>query len=496
MKGDSAEAVPRRLIVASNRGPIVYGHAADGSRTTRRGGGGLVTALSGLVAGHDVTWIASAVTDGDREVALESERSFEEHDRAGNAFRLRLLAHDPLDYDRYYNVLANPLLWFIQHGLWPAGLAPDVDHGTWAAWQAYRRVNTAFAEAVVAEADAAGAGATVMLHDYQLYLVGAEVRAARPDLVLTFFVHIPWPGRGDWRVLPRELREAIGAGPARVRRRRLPRRGLRRRVPRRSARTCPARRSIARAAACSSTGARRWCGRTRSRSTPTSSTRSPCRPRCSARRAAAVAERPEKLILRVDRTDPSKNIVRGLQGVRPPARAALGVARAACASWCCSIPRASRCPSTPSTSARCCATAREIGERWATPDGTPAIDLRIHDNFPEAIAAYRQYDVLLVNALADGMNLIAKEAPLVNVRDGVLVLSETVGSHDELGPFALSVNPFDIQGQADALADALELPEVDRAARAAGLRDQVRHHDVRRWLDRQLHDLDALAARR
>ena len=162
----------------------MFGHADDGSRTTRRGGGGLVTALSGLVSSHDVTWIASAVTDGDREVALETDGSLEERDRAGRPFRLRLLAHDPLDYDRYYNVLANPLLWFVQHELWPAGLAPDVDHGTWEAWEAYRRVNATFAEAVVEEADAAGAGASVLLHDYQLYLVGADVRAARPDLVL------------------------------------------------------------------------------------------------------------------------------------------------------------------------------------------------------------------------------------------------------------------------------------------------------------------------
>jgi trehalose 6-phosphate synthase len=137
-----------------------------------------------------------------------------------------------------------------------------------------------------------------------------------------------------------------------------------------------------------------------------------------------------------------------------------------------------------------------VGERWATPDGTPAIELRIHDNFPEAVAAYRQYDVLLVNALADGMNLIAKEAPLVNARDGVLVLSETVGAHDELGPFALSVNPFDIQGQADALHEALAMPAAERARRSAALQAHGREHDVRAWLAAQLADLDVLAAAR
>ena len=94
------------------------------------------------------------------------------------------------------------------------------------------------------------------------------------------------------------------------------------------------------------------------------------------------------------------------------------------------------------------------------------------------------------------MNLIAKEAPLVNARDGVLVLSETVGAHDELGPFALSVNPFDIQGQADALHEALAMPAAERARRAAGLQAHVREHDVRAWLAAQLADLDALAATR
>ncbi len=489
-----ADAARRRLIVASNRGPIVFGHADDGSRTTRRGGGGLVTALSGLVSSHDVTWIASAVTEGDREVAQERAHSFEERDRAGHPFRLRLLAHDPLDYDRYYNVLANPLLWFVQHELWPTGLAPDIDHGTWEAWDAYRRVNAAFAQAVIEEADSAGEGASVLLHDYQLYLVAADVRAARPDLVLSHFVHIPWPGRGPWRVLPTELREEIGRGllacdvvgfhvegyvreflsfceaqPGAVVDWR-----------RRSVRT-NGRETLVRAYPIS-VDPREFDGLVAS-------------PAVQAAEEALFADRPERVIVRVDRTDPSKNIVRGLKAFdrlleereewRDRVRFLVLL-----------DPSRLEVPEYADYLAAIQRTARAVGERWASPDGTPAIDLRIHDNFPESVAAYRQYDVLLVNALADGMNLIAKEAPLVNARDGVLVLSETVGAHDELGPFAVSVNPFDIQGQADALHRALEMPEPERARRAAGLKAHVREHDVRAWLARQLADLDALAATR
>ena len=72
------------------------------------------------------------------------------------------------------------------------------------------------------------------------------------------------------------------------------------------------------------------------------------------------------------------------------------------------------------------------------------IDLQIDDNFPRSVAAYKQFDVLLVNAIFDGLNLVAKEAPLVNERDGVLVLSENAGAHEELGEWALTVNPFDV----------------------------------------------------
>jgi trehalose 6-phosphate synthase len=218
-------------------------------------------------------------------------------------------------------------------------------------------------------------------------------------------------------------------------------------------------------------------------------------PAVLAEEAALIAERPERLILRVDRTDPSKNIVRGLKAFdrlleeRPEWRGRVRFLVLL-------DPSRLEVPEYADYLAEVLRTARAIGERWAAADGTPAIDLRIHDNFPEAVAAYRQYDVLLVNALADGMNLIAKEAPLVNARDGVLVLSETVGAHDELGPFAISVNPFDIQGQADALALALEMGPEERAARSAALQDHVRRHDVRAWLSLQLADLDVLAETR
>ena len=122
-------AARRQLIVVSNRAPVSYFRDGRGERSARRGGGGLVTALASLVAHHDVTWIASAMTDEDRAVASEAPAGLEERARDGAPYRLRLVAHAEQAYDWYYNVVSNPTLWFVQH--YPADLGGgfDVDGG-------------------------------------------------------------------------------------------------------------------------------------------------------------------------------------------------------------------------------------------------------------------------------------------------------------------------------------------------------------------------------
>ena len=228
-RSSSSEMTQRRsLIVVSNRGPVTYDRDAAGARVARRGAGGLVTALRGLVQHHDVTWIASATTDEDRVVAAE-----------GGTDGVVLVAHDPAAYDGYYNVVANPLLWFIQHSLWGLGTRPELDESTHRAWRdGYVRVNQSFAEAVVAELDNKP-DATVFFHDYHLYLAPALVRAARPDATLAHFVHIPWPT--DWSSCRPTGARRHARGPARERRRRLPHRALGDATSCAAATTCSAR---------------------------------------------------------------------------------------------------------------------------------------------------------------------------------------------------------------------------------------------------------------
>ena len=199
--------------------------------------------------------------------------------------------------------------------------------------------------------------------------------------------------------------------------------------------------------------------------------------------------RPEKLILRVDRTDPSKNIVRGFRALElyldahPEMHGRVGLLALL-------DPSRQDIPEYAEYVGAIQREARRVNDRFQR-DGWMPIDLEVSDNFPRAVAAYKDFDVLLVNAIFDGLNLIAKEAPLVNERDGVLILSENAGAHEELGDWALSVNPFDVAGQAEAIHRALEMPAEERRERLDALRSWVRDHDLAAWIEVQLQALDA-----
>jgi trehalose 6-phosphate synthase len=436
-----------------------------------------------------VTWIASAMTADDRAVAAESHGALEEQSRDGTPYRLRLVAHDEAAYDWYYNVVANPTLWFLQHYLWHFAYTPTLDRGLHHAWEdGYVAVNAGFADAVLAELDLEPDSA-VFFHDYHLYLAPRLVRDRRPETPLVHFVHIPWPQPDYWSALPRPLRRAIHEGLLacdlvgfhswRWRRNFL--------------RSC----SDIVAADCDfDSGVVSYDGRrTHVAARPLSVDASEFDELAESETVLQLerqlaASRPEFLVLRVDRTDPSKNVVRGFRAFslfldahpelhgRVTMLALLDPSRQDIpeyAEYLGAIQRA----------------AREVNDRFQQNAWIP-IDLRIEDNFAETVAAYKQFDVLLVNAIFDGLNLVAKEAPLVNERDGVLVLSENAGSHEELGEWALTINPFDVEGQADAIYAGLTMPREERRARLDAIRAHVRGHDVADWLEAQLAELDRL----
>ena len=485
-----ADDEQKPIIVVSNRGPVQFEHDGE-QRTTKRGAGGLVTALSGLVAGlDDALWVYGAMGDEDVAVAREhGGASFTVEGPSGD-MQVRMVELDPDVQHESYSIIANPLLWFLQHRLWGLAEVPDITRRETHAFEhGYTAANQRFADIVAEEVEAHGGRATVLAQDYHLYLFPRQLRARCPDALLHHFVHIPWPQADQWRILPAGMRNDIFLGllgndvvgfhtehDARsfvlgcqdlldlavdVRARRVEVDG--REVV---ARSYPISIDAAAFEAMASS------------------------PAVLAEERQLVAARREHLIVRVDRTDPSKNIVRGFRAFgllleehpdlagRITFLAFLQPSRQEVAEYVAYLDEIRR-------------TAADINLAHGSTDWQP-IDLRLGEDMDLAVAAYKQFDVLMVNSVLDGMNLVAKEATLVNERGGVLVLSENTGAHDELGAFAITVHPIHIQQQADALYEALTMGDDERRARHDACAAVVRHNDVSRWLERQLQDLRRL----
>lgn len=447
------------IVLVSNRGPINW-QREDGGLVARRGAGGLVSGLAPLVADTEAVWIASALSDGDREAAnaglVEAE-----------GLRSHLLAHDRGVLRSAYDVVGNAVLWFIHHGLYELARRPRFDGVFARAWTDYRTYNRTFAEAII---EAAPRHATVLVQDYHLALVGPVVRAARDDVRLVHFSHTPFAGP-DWLgVLPDPYRTELLTGMT-------------------ANHACCFhterwRRSFV--ASCKEFGV-----------APPHTAVTPLGPdafdleetatgeeaaAASDKLAAAVGDR--RVIVRVDRIELSKNILRGFWAFddlleRYP-------------EWRGRVSFVAQVYPSREGLADYLAYRQEveflvsrINQRWGTEGWTPIL-LDAEDNFPRSVAALMRYDVLLVNPIRDGMNLVAKEGALVNRRDGVVVVSTEAGAWDELHEGALSVHPYDVAGTADTLANALIMPEDERARRAAWLKERVRAQGPEQWLAGQL----------
>ena len=452
------EAPP--IVVVSNRGPLSFTVGADGDLDARRGAGGLVSSLGPLAREAKALWVASALSEGDREAASRGVTEAE-------GYRIRLLAIDLDDYRMAYDVVSNATLWFLHHGLFDLSRRPRLDRRWREAWTAYRAMNNAFARVLI---DEAPEGATVLVQDYHLALVGTWLAQERRDLNAVHFSHIPFCEPGALRVLPTTVTEELLVGMS-------------------SHTSC-------------GFHARRWAANFEECCEAVLGWRpatfvSPMTPDHDDIMSTAESEECAKeladleetlgdrmLIVRVDRIELSKNLLRGflayddLLRTHPEWRGRV--------MFCALIyPSREGLPEYLAYRQEVETLARHVNETWATAEWTPVL-VDTTDNFPRSVAALRRYDVLLVNPVRDGLNLVAKEGVLLNERDGVLALSREAGAWEELGGTALEVNPFDIAGTTDALATGLAMSATERAEHAAALRTAAKKREPRDWLDDQL----------
>ncbi|MFD5254918.1 trehalose-6-phosphate synthase [Streptomyces bobili] len=463
-RGAAAEGA--QVLVASNRGPVSYQVREDGSLHARRGGGGLVSGLSAIGPDAGALWVCSALTDGDREAVR----------RGVGEDGVRMLAVPADVHADAYNGIANSVLWFIHHLLYQTPLEPVFDAEFRRQWASYETYNRAFAEALAEEA---AEGAAVLVQDYHLCLVPGMLRELRPDLRIGHFSHTPWAPVDYFALLPTDIRAQLLRGMLGA-----DRLGF---LTRRWADAFTA---------CSTEfvgglggteigvhglGADADFLRARSHENDVEE------------RIVALREEigeGRKAIVRVDRTELSKNIVRGLLAYRQllddrpewrervvhvafayPSRQDLAVYR----DYTAEVQRV----------------AREINEQYGTAGWTPVV-LHVKDDFARSLAAYRLADVALVNPVRDGMNLVAKEVPIVSDQGCALVLSREAGAYWELGEDAIVVNPYDVLETARALHEALTMAPEERVARAKRLTEAATALPPARWFLEQLQTLQSL----
>jgi trehalose 6-phosphate synthase len=466
---DHVQNTRARILVASNRGPVSYTLGDDGGLTAKRGGGGLVSGLSAIGPDADALWVCSALGEGDREAVR----------RGVGEPGVRMLDIDADTHAAAYNGISNSVLWFVHHMLYQTPLEPVFDAGFREQWAAYEAYNRAFAEALAASA---AEGAAVLVQDYHLCLVPGMLRELRPDLRIGHFSHTPWAPVDYFRLLPDDiaqqlLRGILGADRAAF----LTRRWA-------DAFTACALEHLGEEAldgkriGVHGLGADADFLRERSRQDDVEE-------RLVSLREQVGGDGTRRTVVRVDRTELSKNIVRGLLAyehlleTRPewrenvvhiafayPSRQDLAVYR----EYTAEVQRV----------------ADRVNAAYGTPGWTPVV-LHVKDDFARSLAAYRLADVALVNPIRDGMNLVAKEIPVVSDEGCALVLSREAGAYEELGDDALTVNPYDVTGTADALHEALTMDADDRAHRTKRLAAAATALPPQKWFLEQLEALRA-----
>ncbi|UXY20551.1 trehalose-6-phosphate synthase [Streptomyces cynarae] len=464
-----------RILVASNRGPVSYALDDSGRLTAKRGGGGLVSGLSAIGPDAGAVWVCAALNDGDREAVRRTGGALDPADTGGR--RVRMLDIDPTVFSEAYNGIANSVLWFVHHMLYQTPLEPVFGREFRHAWSSYEAYNRAFAEALAEEA---AEGAAVVVQDYHLTLVPGMLRQLRPDLRIGHFSHTPWAPVDYFRMLPDDIAEQVLRGMLGADRLGF----LTQRWADAFAGCCEALVGGLGDTRIGVHGLGADADFLRERAH---------RPDVDERMAILRQQigtgpdgRPRKVIVRVDRTELSKNIVRGLLAYeellesRPEWRER--VVHVAFA-----YPSRQDLTVYREYTAEVQRVAAEINERYGTPGWTP-VEMHVKDDFARSLAAYRLADVALVNPIRDGMNLVAKEVPVLSDQGCALVLSREAGAYEELGDDAVTVNPYDIRGTAEALHEALSMPAGERTERSKRLAAQATALPPARWF------LDQLAA--
>lgn len=477
-------ASAQHIVIISNRGPFSFS-MRDGEVHAQRGSGGLVTAIGAVAREYDILWISCALTKGDRAWLHQHGPGVHEMD----GMKLQLVQPNPAQYRAYYNVISNPLLWFIQHQMYDTPRDPVIDEKVWKAWsEGYVEVNRQLATVAAQSIAELDGDVIVMPQDYHLYLAARYLREQVGErVIIQPFLHIPWPGPDAWNILPLAMRRELVEGMLQADRLGFQTERDTRHFLQMCASLLPEVRVVK--------PWRRLSFRNRTIDAapyPISVDVTYLHERLQSDEVKAYIEQFErlyghrKLVLRVDRVEPSKNILRGFIAFRnflniyPEYRGKVTMLALL-------VPSRTDIQEYRLYLRDIMALVGEINATLGESDWEP-VRVLLGNNYDRAIAALSLYDVLMVNPLSDGMNLVVKEGVVLNRRDGVVILSDEAGAAEELGDAPLMVSPYDVLAAREAIFNALNMPAPERRERAQRLATQVQEHDIHHWFKRQIDD--------
>ena len=479
----------RNLILASNRGPVEF-HKENNEIVMKKGAGGLVATLLPLIEALNGVWIASAMTPEDEDEARRYPQNRVPVTHDDPKFWVSFVLSDPEQYQNYYSVISNPLIWFVQHNMWNSPYTPNIDDKIHHAWKdGYKAINQKFADKIVEEAKRNEKEPLIMLQDYHLYLCPELIRMELKDIFLSQFIHIPWPQCDYFNIIPEYMRNSIIEGL-------LSNNLVGFHINRYVQNFLQCAESLADEVDYQQGIVYYNNNITRVRSYPISVDYNSIKDMsCSnqvCQKEDLIKEIKEEkfLFYRSDRADLSKNIIRGFKAYslfldqHPEYKGKVKFLSTG-------KPTRQQIKEYDNYTREIIKVVKEINQKHCR-EGWKPIECRFISDYGLCVACFKNYDCLVVNPIADGMNIVPKEASIINENNGVLVLSENAGCYEELKDYALSVNPFDITQTAEAYYQAVKMGEEERNRRLKGLQEIIKKRTIYHWISEQFDDIEEL----
>ncbi len=453
------------------------------------GAGGLVQALLPFIEKTGGTWIASAMTDADIEVVEKYPENRIPTPKDNPKFGTILIILDRKKYYEYYNILNNSLLWFIYHYMWNLAYTPEIDDNIHKAWESYQYVNQKFADRVIKEINSAEKESLIMLQDFQLQTCSAYIREKFEDIFLSQFIHIPWPQPDYLGIFPRYIEKSIVEGL-------LSNNHIGFHIERYAKNFLMICEKYADKVDFKNNIVHYNDREIFVRNYPISVDVEKLNRLVKSDEVLKYDRYVKKikgnnfLIYRTERTDPSKNIIRGFKAYdlffqkHPEFKGKVTF-------FITGVSTRENVREYKDYKTKLNNIIHKINGKYSR-NGWKPIVTHFDAEYPLVIAAFKNYDCLLVNSIHDGMNLVPKEGSTVNENNGILIISETTGAYDELKEYSININAMDISETAEAIYNAITMKQDERKKRLKGLKKVIHNYDVYKWMEEQFNNIQKL----